>query len=134
MENEKLFRLMKKVLKILSMSLGVYFLYSSVKSIIKSPFLCRHRMIFYDMKWVVDPESKRFYDKFNGKIWKDTFCECQKCGVKKRMIMLPKRWSEWENSYFETPKNGVVEVEIFEMGTETKSQKRDRKINNLLSK
>ncbi len=133
MENEKLFRLMKKVLKVLSMSLGVYFLYSSVKSIIKSPFLCRHRMIFYDMKWVVDPES-RFYDRCNGKIWKDTFCECQKCGVKKRMIMLPKRWGEWKNSYFETPKNGVVEVEIFEMGTETKRQKRDKTINNLLSK
>lgn len=134
MENEKLFRLMKKALKILSISLGVYFLYSSVKSIIKSPFFCRHRMIFYDMKWVVDPESKRFYEMFNGKIWRDSFCECQKCGVKKRMIRLPDRWGEWKNYYFETPKNGYVEVEIFEMGTETKSQRRDRKINNLLSK
>lgn len=124
---------MRKLLKILLIASGIYSLYSLVKSIINSPFLCRHRMIFYDMKWVVDHES-RFYDRCNGKVWKDTFCECQKCGVKKRMIMLPKRWGEWKDYYFETPKNGVVEVEIFEWGTETKSQKRDRIINNLLSK
>ena len=125
---------MRKSLKILLIASGIYSLYSFVKSIINSPFLCRHRMIFYDMIWVVDPESKNFYDRFNGKVWKNSFCECKKCGVKKRMIMLPKRWGEWKDYYFETPKNGVVEVEIFEWGTETKSQKRDRIINNLLSK
>jgi hypothetical protein len=122
---------MRKSLKILLIDSGIYSLYSLVKSIIKSPFFCRHRMIFYDMIWVVDPESKKFYDRCNGKIWKNSFCECQKCGVKKRMIMLPGRWGEWKNYYFETPKNGVVKVEIGD-GTETKSQKRDRIINNLL--
>jgi len=123
---------MKKLFNILSIVFGFHQIYSLTKSIIKSPFLCRHRMIFYDMKWVVDSNSKRFYDRFNGKVWKDSFCECQKCGIKKRMIMLPDRWGEWKNSYFETPKNGVVEVEIFEMGTETKRQKRDRLISKLL--
>jgi hypothetical protein len=122
---------MRKSLKILLIASGIYSLYSLVKSIINSPFFCRHEMIFYDMKLVVDSESKNLYNRINGEVWRSSFCECKKCGVKKRMIMLPGRW-EWKNYYFETPKNGVVEVEISEWGNDTKSQKRDRIINNLL--
>jgi len=114
---------MKKILNII---FPIYIF----RVILKSPFFCRHKMIFYDMRWVMDPNSSLY--RHNGKIWKDSFCECQRCGIKKKMIMLPGRWGEWKRSHFETPKNGIVEVEIFEIGRETRSQKRDRIINNLL--
>jgi hypothetical protein len=100
------------------------------------PHLCRHQMRYWDMKWVVEDEKSHVYERFNGKVWPDSFCECQKCGVKYKKIYLPKRWGEWKKSDFTSNKTGVIEVEIFEFGTATagfaKRQKRDELLNNIL--
>lgn len=90
-------------------------------------------MKYWDMKWYMDNPTSPHYNEFNGKIWKDSFCQCQKCGVKYQMVMKPKQWGNWIKSDFTPTKNSFIEVEIFEFGyCETRMQKRDRIINSLL--
>ena len=97
------------------------------------PIFCRHQMRYWDMKWYMDDKNSRHYSDWNGKIWKDVFCECQKCGTKYKMSMKPKEWGSWNKSNFTPTTNNFIEVEIFEFGhSETKRQKRDRIINSLL--
>lgn len=100
------------------------------------PLFCRHEMKFWDMKWFVDTDdhSDPNYRRFNGKIWKNTFCECKKCGVQKRKSMKVGEWGKWKNYYFEPTDDGIIEVEILQYGAETKKQKRDRLINDFLKK
>jgi len=132
MENQKLYiRLMKKLFNILSIVFGFHQIYSLTKSIIKSPFLCRHDMIYYDTKWVVDPELKSLY-RFNGELFKNSLCECKKCGIKKKMSMRVGEFGKWKITDFKTPKNNFVLFELKEIGRETKRQKRERLISKLL--
>jgi hypothetical protein len=107
----------------------------SISSILKSPYFCRHEMAYYDMIWKVDDElSSHFYERFNNKIWKDTLCYCHKCGVKKKMSMKVGEWGKWRNDEFTIPKSGkTVTYEIYEIGRETRKQKRDRLISKLLN-
>lgn len=93
------------------------------------PLLCRHDMIYFDMKWIVEDEDLK---RFDEKVWKDTFCECQKCGVQKRKSMKVGEWGKWINCKFETNENSYVEIEINKYGSETKRQKRDRLIDDIL--
>ena len=95
--------------------------------------LCRHEMRFWDMRWVVntDDESDPNYKKFNNKIWKNIFCQCEKCGSQKIMSMKVGEFGKWKAHRFEPTKNGIVEVEILQYGPETKKQKRDRLINKI---
>lgn len=97
------------------------------------PLFCRHEMKFWDMKWFVDTDdhSDPNYRRFNGKIWKNTFCECKKCGVQKRKSMKVGEWGKWINCDFKLNKDLEVEVEILPYGGETKQQKRDRILNEL---
>jgi hypothetical protein len=48
--------------------------------------------------------------------------------------MMVGKYGKWENSKFTPTSNGIIEVEIFSSGSETKRQKRDRLINEILSK
>jgi hypothetical protein len=93
-------------------------------------------MKYWDMEWLVDTDnhSDPNYRRFNGKVWKNTFCECQKCGVQKRKSMKVGEWGKWKNHSFTPTSNGIIEVEIFSSGSETKRQKRNRLINEILSK
>lgn len=91
-------------------------------------------MRYWDMKWYMSNPNSPHYDSFNGKIWKDAFCQCQKCGSKYRMNMMPKKWGEWKKSDFTPTKNTFIEVEIFEFGhAETKRERRDKIINQILN-
>jgi len=119
---------MKEFLKIL-------FHYNLIGYLFKDPFFCRHRMRYFDMKFIVDDDSD-FYlaQRFNGKVFKGTLCECQKCGVQKKKSMMVGKYGKWENHCFTPTSNGVIEVEIYQYGSETKRQKRDRLINEILSK
>ncbi len=109
--------------------------YSLIESLIGNPIFCRHRMKFFDMKWIVDEDAdKDYHRRFNGKVFKSAFCECQKCGVQKRKSMMVGKFGKWENFKFTPTSSGVIDVEIYEVGKETKKQKRDRLINEILLK
>ena len=108
--------------------------YLLIEAIIGNPIFCRHRMKFFDMKWIVDDELNFYHRRFNGKVFKSAFCECQKCGVQKRKSMMAGKWGKWENFKFTPTSSGVIDVEIYEVGKETKRQKRDRLINEILLK
>jgi hypothetical protein len=104
-----------------------------IYSILKSPYFCRHEMTYYDMIWKVDSDLS-YLKRFNNKIWKDTLCYCHKCGVKKKMSMKVGQWGKWRNCEFAIPKSGkTVTYEIYEIGRETKKQRRDRLISKLLN-
>jgi hypothetical protein len=102
-----------------------------IKKSIKILF-CRHQMRGWDMKWFVEDETSYFYDRFNGKVWKDVFCQCQKCGVKYKKSLLVGKFGKWERSNFTPTNNSYIEVEIIESGKESKRQKRDRILRDLL--
>jgi hypothetical protein len=97
------------------------------------PLVCRHKMLYFDMVWFVDTDDKSDpnYKRFNGKVWNNSFCECQKCGVQKRKSMKVGEWGKWINCDFKLNKDLEVEVEILPYGGETKQQKRDRILNEL---
>ncbi len=120
---------MKNILYILFPIVPVF---EKLKSLLKSYF-CRHQMRYWDMKWRVEDKTSHIYEKFDGKVWPDSFCQCQKCGVKYKKIYLPKRWGEWKKSDFTPNKTNIIEVEIFEFGKISKSQKRDKLISDLLN-
>jgi len=96
------------------------------------PYFCKHKMRYWDMKLVVDSNyvNDPTFQKFNGMIWSDSFCECQKCGIKMKRNYLPKQ-KMWKKSNFTTNKTNIIEVEVFQYGQETKRQKRDRLLNKL---
>jgi hypothetical protein len=107
---------------------------STFKILIESlkPYFCRHQMRYWDMKWRVDDKKSHFYKKFNGILWTDSFCECQKCGVKYSKVYRALEFG-WEKSDFTPTKGNVIEVEIFEFGKMSKSQKRENTLNDLLN-
>ena len=98
-----------------------------------NPLVCRHKMLYFDMVWFVDTDDKSDpnYKRFNGKVWKNSFCECQKCGVQKRKSMKVGEWGKWINCEFKLNQDLKVEVEILQYGAETKQQKRDKKLTEL---
>ena len=98
------------------------------------PYFCKHQMRYWDMKWFVDSDhSDPNYRRFNGKVWKNTFCECQKCGVQNRKSMKVGEWGKWKNHIFTPTSNGIIEVEIYPYGSETKRQKRHKLLSELLN-
>ena len=96
------------------------------------PLVCSHEMKYFDMVWFVDTDDKSDpnYKRFNGKVWKDSFCECQKCGVQKRKSMKVGEWGKWINCEFKLNQDLQIDDEILPYG-ETKQQKRDRILNEL---
>ena len=114
--------------------LNLFFPYRLIGSLIKDPIFCRHKMKYWDMKWNVDDSAGSYHRKFDGKIWKGIFCECQKCGVQKKKSIKVGQWGKWENHRFTPTSNGIIEVEIYTYGTETKRQKINKLINEILLK
>ncbi len=119
-----------KILSLLSILFPVHIftnLYEQLR-----PYFCKHRMRYWDMKIIIDSNyvNDPIYQKFNNVVWTDSFCECQKCGVKFRRNYLPKG-EMWKKSNFTTNKTNIIEVEVFQYGQETKRQKRDRLLNKL---
>ncbi len=120
-----------KILSVLSILFPVHIftnLYEQLR-----PYFCKHRMRYWDMKIIIDSNyvNDPIYQKFNNVVWADSFCQCQKCGVKFRRNYLPKQ-KMWKKSDFTPNKTNVIEVEVFQYGQETKRQKRDRLINQIL--
>ncbi len=119
-----------KILSILSILFPVNIFYNLYEQL--RPYFCKHRMRYWDMKIIIDSNyvNDPIYQKFNNVVWTDSFCECQKCGVKFRRNYLPKQ-KMWKKSNFTTNKTNIIEVEVFQYGQETKRQKRDRLLNKL---
>ena len=113
--------------------LNLFLPYIIIVSLFKDPIFCRHEMKYWDMKWIVDEDvDKDYHRRFNGKVFKSAFCECQKCGVQKKKSMMVGKFGKWENFKFTPTSIGVIEVEIYDVGKETKRQKRDRLISEIL--
>ncbi len=119
-----------KILSILSILFPVYIFHNLYEQL--KPYFCKHRMRYWDMKIIIDSNyvNDPIYQKFNNVVWADSFCQCQKCGVKFRRNYLPKQ-KMWEKSDFTPNKTNIIEVEVFQYGQETKRQKRDRLLNKL---
>lgn len=129
-----------KIFKKLRTVMISIFTFNIIKSLIKTTFFCKHDITYYDIKLLVEDTeqgirqaSPHLYDKINGNIWRDRLCHCKKCGIKKIKSMKIDDFGKWLNYDFEIPKIGsVVEVEIVIFGSETKRQKRDRILRNIL--
>ncbi len=119
-----------KILSLLSILFPVNIFHNLYEQL--RPYFCKHKMRYWDMKFIVDCDDVNdpIYQKFNGMIWNDSFCQCQKCGVKMKRNYLPKQ-KMWKKSNFTTNKTNIIEVEVFQFGRETKRQKRDRLLNKL---
>ena len=106
--------------------------YRAIVSLLKDPIFCRHEMKYWDMKWIVDYEPGFFHRRFDGKVWENIFCECQKCGAQKKKSMMAGKFGKWENYRFTPTSSSVIEVEVAPYDKETKRQKRDRLISEIL--
>jgi hypothetical protein len=120
---------MKEYLKIV---LNFFLPIRLIKKILENPVFCKHNITYYDMKLVVTDIDHHLYRKVNGYIFRGHLLHCKKCGIKKKKGTKVGEWGEWKSYDFEIPKSGIVEVEIIPFGSETKRQKRDRILRNLL--
>ena len=80
--------------------------------LIHSPILCSHVMKYWDMKLVVEDKSSHTYRKFNNKVFKDTFCQCVKCGIQKKKSMRVGEWNEWKATKFQPTDANIIEVKV----------------------
>ena len=81
----------------------------------KTPLFCRHEMKFWDMKLIVEDESSHIYRKFNDAVFKDTFCQCVKCGVQKKRSMKVGDWGKWENTNFIPSNDDIILIKVSEI-------------------
>jgi hypothetical protein len=116
-----------KILGIERLFSNLFYIYNKINT-----YFCQHQMEFWDMKWYIEDSNSPLYSEYNGKIWKNVFCKCKKCGVKYRTYMTPKKWGKWIESDFTPTKNGYIEV-VYSPNGETKSDRRDRILNDLLN-
>lgn len=63
------------------------------------PYLCRHDMRYWDMK--MSAEKGSMLERMDGKVWKDHYCECKKCGARYERSYMPKQWGTWKRSEFD---------------------------------
>ena len=96
------------------------------------PFLkklfCDHVYQTWDMRMVCENDKR-----FDGNIIKDRYRKCVKCGRCQELKMIPRDF-KWVKSYQHLPSNkNIIDVEIILYGQETKRQKRDRIIRDILS-
>lgn len=104
-------------------------LYESISVLTKQTF-CNHNYRFWKMKMLVynKKSNLRHLDGREMLKWR----KCNKCGKKQELSMIPGEW-KWKKTYRNLPDNkNVIDVEIRQLGEETKSEKRDRLINQIL--
>lgn len=99
------------------------------------PLFCRHEMEYWDMEVVIENSNDSYplasLGNFNGRKFTDYYCQCVKCGIQKKKSMIVGKYGKYENTFFKPTSNGIILLEIQEYGKESKSQKRDRILNEL---
>lgn len=104
-------------------------LYKSISTFTKQTF-CNHDYRFWKMRMVVDNQNSSLKHLHGNEMVK--WRKCDKCGKKQELSMIPGEW-HWKTTYNNLPDStNVIDVEIRQLGEETKSEKRDRLINQIL--
>jgi hypothetical protein len=124
---------MNKVLNIILTVTGLIVfvrLYDGLLPLIKMMF-CDHVYQTWDMRF--DASESEKLKRLHGDTFKNAFRKCVKCDKQAESLsMIPGQFG-WKKTYRGLPKDQtVIDVEIFGFGEETKRQKRDRLIRDIL--
>lgn len=92
--------------------LHAIFPFKLILDLINSPIFCSHVMKYWDMKLIVEDESSHTYRKFNDKVFKETFCQCVKCGIQKKKSMMVGEWNEWKTTRFIPTDSDTIEIKV----------------------
>ena len=93
--------------------------------------ICDHVYQTWDMRF--DASESEKLKRFHGDTFKDAFRKCVKCDKQAEALsMIPGQFG-WKKTYRDLPKNQtIIDVEVFGFGEETKREKRDRLIRDIL--
>ena len=124
---------MKKVFNfILSITGLIVFvrIYDGLVPLIKIMF-CDHVYQTGDMRF--DASESEKLKRLHGDTFKNAFRKCVKCDKQAEALsMIPGQFG-WKKTYRDLPKNQtIIDVEVFGFGEETKREKRDRLIRDIL--
>lgn len=98
------------------------FLLDSIKKI-----FCKHDFKYWKMRFISNRESLNNVEMIR---WR----ECQSCGKKQELNRTPGNW-KWVRTGKELPINtDTIDVNVYLVGEESKSDKRDKLIDSILSK
>ena len=96
------------------------------------PWFCQHDWDYRDV--ILKHDSHRGLD---GTIFRNYLRKCEKCGKCQRSNMMPNASSRWKNSsdidFSKYPVNLPIEKEVRMAGEPSKKQKRQNKLDSLLS-
>lgn len=93
--------------------------------------LCDHVYQTWDMRF--DASESEKLKRFHGDTFKDAFRKCVKCDKQAEALsMIPGQFG-WKKTYRDLPENQtIIDVKVFGFGEETKREKRDRLIRDIL--
>ena len=125
---------MNKVLNIILTVTGLIVLvriYDGLVPLVKIMF-CDHVYQTWDMRF--DASESEKLKRLHGDTFKDAFRKCVKCDKQAEALsMIPGQFG-WKKTYRDLPKNQtIIDVEVFGFGEETKREKRDRLIRDILN-
>ena len=124
---------MNKVLNIILTVTGLIVfvrIYDGLVPLVKI-MLCDHVYQTWDMRF--DASESEKLKRLHGDTFKNAFRKCVKCDKQAEALsMIPGQFG-WKKTYRDLPENQtIIDVEIFGFGEETKRQKRDRLIRDIL--
>jgi len=124
---------MSKVLNIILTITGLIVfvrIYDGLVPLVKI-MLCDHVYQTWDMRF--DASESEKLKRLHGDTFKNAFRKCVKCDKQAEALsMIPGQFG-WKKTYRDLPENQtIIDVEIFGFGEETKRQKRDRLIRDIL--
>lgn len=88
--------------------------FKNIYELIK-PYICRHKVRYWDMEFVVEDVNSSFYHKFNGMKFSNTFCECSKCGSRWKRDYRPVHvveFGKFKRSSFIPNETNIIKIKI----------------------
>ena len=124
---------MSKVLNIILTITGLIVfvrIYDGLVPLVKI-MLCDHVYQTWDMRF--DASESEKLKRLHGDTFKNAFRKCVKCDKQAEALsMIPGQFG-WKKTYRNLPEDQtIIDVEVFGFGEETKREKRDRLIRDIL--
>ena len=124
---------MSKVLNIILTITGLIVfvrIYDGLVPLVKI-MLCDHVYQTWDMRF--DASESEKLKRLHGDTFKNAFRKCVKCDKQAEALsMIPGQFG-WKKTYRDLPEDQtIIDVEVFGFGEETKREKRDRLIRDIL--
>jgi hypothetical protein len=124
---------MNKVLNIILTVTGLIVfvrIYDGLVPLVKI-MLCDHVYQTWDMRF--DASESEKLKRLHGDTFKNAFRKCVKCDKQAEALsMIPGQFG-WKKTYRDLPEDQtIIDVEVFGFGEETKREKRDRLIRDIL--